>query len=165
MTLMLLVQAAAALAGEPSLAPAIAASRANVAGPSRDLWPGWQEAPFGVLVVGPQTETLYCHVGAAEGFTAGPVDLQTGCPTHTRARFFPETLQAAFPAVDGRPTVVVGTPEKTRLSIGSWKAILLHEHFHQWQTSQPDYYAKVNALDLSGGDATGSWMLNYPFPY
>jgi hypothetical protein len=23
----------------------------------------------------------------------------------------------------------------------------------------------VNALDLSGGDKTGMWMLNYPFPY
>jgi hypothetical protein len=40
-----------------------------------------------------------------------------------------------------------------------------HEHFHQWQTSQPGYYAGVNALDLAKGDSTGMWMLNYAFPY
>jgi hypothetical protein len=42
---------------------------------------------------------------------------------------------------------------------------LLHEHFHQWQYSQPWYYPGVARLGLSGGDSTGMWMLNYPFPY
>jgi hypothetical protein len=41
----------------------------------------------------------------------------------------------------------------------------LHEHFHQLQYSQSDYHAKVDALNLSGGDKTGMWMLDYPFPY
>ncbi|MEK7669995.1 MAG: hypothetical protein AAB330_02015, partial [Bacteroidota bacterium] len=29
----------------------------------------------------------------------------------------------------------------------------------------PDYYDAVHRLDLSDGDKTGMWMLNYPFPY
>jgi hypothetical protein len=42
---------------------------------------------------------------------------------------------------------------------------MLHEHFHQLQNSQPNYYAGVEALNLSRGDQTGMWMLNYAFPY
>jgi hypothetical protein len=42
---------------------------------------------------------------------------------------------------------------------------MLHEHFHQLQNSQPSYYTDVNALNLSRGDETGMWMLNYAFPY
>ena len=42
---------------------------------------------------------------------------------------------------------------------------VLHEHFHQLQHSQPTYYADVNALELSRGDQTGMWMLNFAFPY
>ena len=42
---------------------------------------------------------------------------------------------------------------------------VLHEHFHQLQQSQPGYFQGVEALGLSGGDQTGMWMLNYPFPY
>jgi hypothetical protein len=42
---------------------------------------------------------------------------------------------------------------------------LLHEHLHQWQYSQPDYYAGVARLGLARGDTTGRWMLDYPFPY
>ncbi len=37
--------------------------------------------------------------------------------------------------------------------------------FHQWQYSRPDYYPRVEALGLDGGDSTGRWMLDYPFPY
>jgi hypothetical protein len=42
---------------------------------------------------------------------------------------------------------------------------LLHEHFHQLQTSRPGYFTGVDALGLSHGDQTGMWMLNYLFPY
>ena len=46
-----------------------------------------------------------------------------------------------------------------------WIIMLLHEHFHQLQDSQPNFYADVSALNLSGADKSGMWMLNYPFPY
>jgi hypothetical protein len=41
----------------------------------------------------------------------------------------------------------------------------MHEHFHQLQHGQPGYYEAVTALNLSRGDNTGMWMLNYAFPY
>jgi hypothetical protein len=41
----------------------------------------------------------------------------------------------------------------------------MHEHFHQMQWSQPNYVKAINDLGLSKGDASGMWMLNYPFPY
>src|SRR5207253_6359720 len=37
--------------------------------------------------------------------------------------------------------------------------------FHQLQDGQPGYFETVEQLGLSGGDTTGMWMLNYPFPY
>jgi hypothetical protein len=46
-----------------------------------------------------------------------------------------------------------------------WVVTLLHEHFHQLQDSEPGFYSEVNALNLSRGDQTGMWMLNYAFPY
>jgi hypothetical protein len=46
-----------------------------------------------------------------------------------------------------------------------WVLTALHEHFHQLQYTRPGYYQRVAGLDLSGGDETGMWQLNYPFPY
>jgi hypothetical protein len=47
----------------------------------------------------------------------------------------------------------------------SWILTVLHEHFHQWQQTDTSYGPQTIALGLSGGDRTGMWMLNYPFPY
>ncbi|HEY9013605.1 MAG TPA: hypothetical protein VIM84_00905, partial [Gemmatimonadales bacterium] len=82
-----------------------------------------------------------------------------------RPRQFPPTLLATFPAVGGFPTIVIGTAERTGKTSTAWVLTLLHEHFHQWQYSRPDYYAGVARLDLARGDTTGQWMLDYPFPY
>ena len=150
---------------DPALPAAVAAARAVVAGPARGLWQDWDTAPFGVLVVQPEVETLFCHIGPAAEFTPGPADPTTGCATASRARTFDVGLRAAFPAVDGRPTVVIGLPDATGLSLPEWQATVLHEHFHQWQTSGPGYYDRVEALGLRGDDQTGMWMLNYAFPY
>src|SRR5207247_8409809 len=63
-------------------------------------------------------------------------------------------------------TIVVGQAENTSAKTSTpWVVTLLHEHFHQLQYSQPNYYPDVNALGLSHGDQTGMWMLNYAFPY
>lgn len=161
--LMQAVVAAAPL--DPAVPEALAAARATVSGPAHDLWQDWDRAPFGILVVQADTETLFCHQGLAADFAAGPADVATGCATAWRARTFPANLRAAFPAVDGQPTVVIGLPEATGLSLAEWQATVLHEHFHQWQTSRPGYYDRVEALDLQGDDQTGMWMLNHPFPY
>ena len=74
-------------------------------------------------------------------------------------------MLATFPAVGGIATIVVGTAERTGRSSAEWVLTLLHEHFHQWQSSLPDYYARASALGLARGDTTGQWMLDYPFPY
>lgn len=162
----LLIQAAVAAAPmDPDAPAAVAAARAVVAGPARDLWPDWDTAPFGVLIVQSDTETLFCHDGPAAGFAPGPDDPATGCSTLSRPRTFPDNLRAAFPAVDGVSTVVIGFPAATGLTLPAWQATVLHEHFHQWQTSRPGYYQRVEALGLRGDDTTGMWMLNYPFPY
>ena len=61
--------------------------------------------------------------------------------------------------------MVVGSAERTGKSSTGWVLTLMHEHFHQWQYSQPDYYPRLNALDLARGDTTGMWALEYAFPY
>ena len=73
---------------------------------------------------------------------------------------------ATFPAVGGVSTIVVGQAENTASKTSTpWAVTLLHEHFHQFQMSQPNYYDEVNGLNLSNGDNSGMWMLNYQFPY
>ena len=74
-------------------------------------------------------------------------------------------MLASFPAVDGVPTIVAGSPETTGKSSDEWILSVLHEHFHQVQYSQPGYHEGTLALGIDGGDETGMWMLNYPFPY
>jgi hypothetical protein len=83
----------------------------------------------------------------------------------TRPRQFPPNLLATFPAVGGRPTIVIGSAERTGKSSAEWVLTVLHEHFHQWQYSRPGYYQGVAGLGLANGDSTGQWMLDYPFPY
>ena len=77
-------------------------------------------------------------------------------------------LLATFPAIRGSmvSTIVVGQAENTLAKTSTpWVITLLHEHFHQFQDSQPNFYPDVNALNLARGDQTGMWMLSYPFPY
>jgi hypothetical protein len=127
------------------------------------LWPGQARTPMPVLLIRDSAEFLVGRNAGGEDFTATG-DSLLGHRVWTRPRHFPPALVATFP-VDGVPTIVVGTPERTGLSSTRWVLTLLHEHFHQWQYSQPWYYPGVARLGLSGGDSTGMWMLNYSFPY
>ena len=129
------------------------------------VWPGFSEAPFQILLIEGETETLVCGEGPGEGFTPAGIDPATGCETATRGRQFDPAFLASFPAVDGIPTIVVGTPQATGLTPSRWMFTLLHEHLHQMQDAQPGVWEGVLALDLHDGDTTGMWMLNYPFPY
>lgn len=129
------------------------------------IWPGYAAAPFGVLLVGAEVETLFCHDGPAADFEDAGIDPITGCAMKRRTRMFEPNLLAAFPAVDGVSTIVIGTPEATGQQPLEWQITLLHEHFHQMQNSEPGYYDAVKGLDLTGGDESGMWMLNYRFPY
>ncbi len=131
------------------------------------VWPGWSAASFAVLLVAPDAEFLMRHPAPSGDFRPLGYDSLLASDVYARHRTFPPNLLAAFPAIAGSdlPTVVVGQVEQTGGSSTSWMLTLLHEHFHQYQTAQADYYERAAALGLSGGDTSGMWMLNYPFPY
>jgi hypothetical protein len=163
---------AALLAADPApaepieLAPALAQARGFAGSVDGLVWPGYGTAPFGFLLLEKEGETLLCQPGKPGGFTAAGTDAATGCARWTRARSgLPDGMLAAMPLLGPPSTIVMGTPAATGRSRGYWLRTILHEHFHQWQTSLPDYYARVGALGLAHGDETGMWMLNFPFPY
>lgn len=130
------------------------------------LWPGWSSAPFGVLLITREEEFLVHHASPGNDFTPIGYDSLLGSDVYVRDRIFDPHLLATFPAVGGISTIVIGQAERTDASHSTrWVITLLHEHFHQLQDSQPDYYTAVNALNLARGDSTGMWMLNFPFHY
>lgn len=129
-------------------------------------WEGWPGTASAVLLVKGEHEFLIGHPSPSDDFVAvAGLDPILGHEVLVRDRVFPPNLLATFPAVGGIPTIVIGTPEVTGQSSTRWIMTLVHEHFHQLQMSHPEYGAASLALDLSGGDQTGMWMLNYPFPY
>lgn len=129
------------------------------------VWPGWSEVPFAVLLVTEDYEFLLRHPRPSDDFRPLGQEGKLGTDVLFRPRTFPPNLLAAFPAVGGISTVVVGQPHATDRHSTAWVLTLLHEHFHQWQNAWPGYFAAVDSLELSDGDQTGMWMLNYPFPY
>lgn len=129
------------------------------------LWPGWKSAPFALLLVTPEREFLVRHPRPSAEFTRVGYDSLLHGDVFVRPRTLAPNLLATFPAVGGVPTIVVGQPAATRKSSTEWVLTLLHEHFHQLQTSRPDYYTGVRALGLARGDQSGMWMLNYAYPY
>lgn len=168
MSLALAFLAVAISAAAPSseLAPSLAQTREFAKATEGLIWPGYGAAPFGFLLVEADRESLLCQPGEPRGFEPQGVEPKTGCTHWTRPRSgLPPGLLAAMPILGPPSTIVMGTPEATGRSRGAWLRTILHEHFHQWQTSLPEYYTRVDALDLRGGDETGMWMLNYPFPY
>lgn len=130
------------------------------------VWSAWSKAPFAVLLVTPEYEFLIRHPRPSTDFTSLGYDSLLGSDVLYRKRVFAPNLLATFPAVNGVPTIVIGEPENTAAKTPTrWLVTLLHEHFHQLQMSQPNYYADVDSLGLARGDKTGMWMLNFPFPY
>lgn len=130
------------------------------------IWPGWTAAPFAVLLVTQDAEFLIRHPKPTPDFTRIGHDELLDSDIYRRPRQFPTNLQATFPAVADIPTVVIGTAENTASKTSTpWVVTVMHEHFHQLQTSQPGYFAGVDKLDLKRGDTTGMWMLNFAFPY
>jgi hypothetical protein len=129
------------------------------------LWAGITTTPFAIILVTDSVEFLVNHPTPSEDFTLLGRDSVLHSPLYYRKRVFDKHLLATFPAVNGENTIVVGTPENTGRNSVGWIITLLHEHFHQYVYSSPGYYDEVAGLDLSRGDGTGMWMLNYPFPY
>jgi hypothetical protein len=124
------------------------------------IWPGWSKTPAPLVLVTADTEYL-------TRFPAPPKDFQkVGDDVYARPRQFATNLQATFPAFGMPPVIVIGEPASTSSKTSTpWLIIVMHEHFHQLQWAQPNYLKAIDELGLSKGDATGMWMLNYPFPY
>jgi len=124
------------------------------------VWPNWSKVPAPLMLVTAETEFLTHH-------PEPPKDLRkAGEDVYARPRQFPVNFQATFPAFGPPAVIVVGEPTNTASKTSTpWLFTVMHEHFHQLQWAQPDYLAKVNALELSRGDTSGMWMLNFPFPY
>ena len=129
------------------------------------IWSGIGKTTFAIVLVTDSIEFLMFHPAPSPDFSLSETDSILHAKIYWRKRQFSPNLLATFPAVNGINCVVVGTPENTGRNTTEWIITLLHEHFHQYVYSQPDYYASVEKLELSGDDQTGMWMLNYPFPY
>lgn len=129
------------------------------------LWENWTSAPFAILLVTNENEYLIYHNNPSQDFKSIGYDTITGSEIYKRPRNFSNNMLATFPAVNSVSTIVIGLPENTSRPGTDWIITILHEHFHQFQSSQPDYYQTVESLDLAGDDKSGMWMLNYKFPY
>jgi hypothetical protein len=124
------------------------------------VWPGWNSTPAPLLLVTKQTEFLTHHPNPPADFKKIAGDV------YARPRQFPTNLLATFPAFGPPSVIVIGEPENTDAKTSTrWLFVLMHEHFHQLQDSQPGMFEAMNKLGLARGDTTGMWMLNYPFPY
>ncbi len=126
-----------------------------------EIWAGWGKVPAPMMLVTPETEFL------THSATPPPAEFKkVGDELYARPRQFPADLQATMPTFGPPAVMVVGEPANTESKTSTpWLFTVMHEHFHQLQWAQPGYYEAVEALDLSRGDQTGMWMLNYPFPY
>jgi hypothetical protein len=136
---------------------------ARAAGDS--VWPGWGRAPFAVVLVTPEREFFIGHPHPPSDARSLGRDGVLDADVFARPRTFQTDFLATFP-VEGVSTIVVGQRQNTNVASSTdWVLKVLHEHFHQLQDSQPGFYEKAQALNLSRGDTTGMWMLNFPFPY
>lgn len=129
------------------------------------LWAGYGEAPFGLLLVAPGQEVLLCQNEVPAGFTPSG-ETEAGCDRSVRPRSqLPGGLLAAMGVFGPRETIVMGSPDATGRAYPAWLRTILHEHFHQWQTSRPGYQEAMAALGLADNDPSAMWMLNFPVPY
>ena len=121
-----------------------------------------------MLLVTPEHEFLIRHPLPSPDFEKIGFDKELDSDVFFRKRTMSPGFLATFPAIRGSmvSTIVVGQAENTWVKTSTpWVVTLLHEHFHQLQDSQPNFYSDVNALNLARGDQSGMWMLNYAFPY
>lgn len=130
------------------------------------VWKDWDKAPFSMLLVTNENEFLIRHPKPSDEFQSIGYDAVLKSEIFVRPRKFSKSFLATFPAFGREPVIVIGQAENTEAKTSTaWLFTALHEHFHQLQYSQPTYYADVNALNLSRGDQTGMWQINFPFPY
>lgn len=132
------------------------------------VWKDWNKTPFAVLLITPEDEFLLRHPAPSDDFSEIGDDDLLKSKIYRRKRNYNPSFLATFPGIKGSgvSTIIVGQAENTFVKTSTpWVVTILHEHFHQMQDSQPGMYQALLDLGISGGDQTGMWMLNYPFPY
>jgi hypothetical protein len=123
------------------------------------VWPHWSDTPAPLILVEEDGEFLTHHPSPPKDF------IKVGDDLYERPRQFSPHLLATFPAIGPPAAIVIGSAENTEAKTSTpWLITLMHEHFHQLQDAHPGYYDAVEKLGLDGGDKSGMWMLNYPFP-
>src|SRR5262245_53926184 len=75
------------------------------------VWPNWDKAPFGLLLVTPEHEFLIRHPKPSADFTSMGEDPVLKEKVWFRKRQFSPRLLATFPAVGDTPTIVIGQAE------------------------------------------------------
>jgi len=157
--------AAAALPPAPAAATLamIRDVRAAIATEGPALWPGFNGRSVEVDVIDGDREYLLCRPPFAD-FVARGRDPVTGCVVSERRRALDADLSASFPVAPGVQVIAVGTPAVLRVDAPTWRLILLHEAFHQYQARGPRYRrALAHMRRILGRRA--DWVLAYPFPY
>jgi len=129
------------------------------------IWKGISKVPFTMLLISDSTEYLINFPGSPEEFGLSYFDDELNSKVYYRRRELNKGFFATFPAFSGINCIVAGTPENTGKNSTDWIITILHECFHLYQFTSENYYESVNALNLSKGDNTGMWQLNYAFPY
>ncbi|WP_239807233.1 hypothetical protein [Croceicoccus hydrothermalis] len=166
--MLVIVAAAIASVTNPLLPPdddrqMIAEAQAIVRTNGDRVWEGFSQAPLPILLIGPDQETLFCGAPAPDFSPAG-FDSVTNCAMQTRPRELPVDLSAAT-YIGDQQVIMVGVPDALGMSRDEWIVTILHEAFHQYQSTLPGYIAAVDRVrEMFGGDSS-QWMLDYPFPY
>jgi hypothetical protein len=155
--------------GLPDVASRKAIHMAQVIGRNagEKVWKGMAAAPFDVLLIEQERETLFCSP-TRKDFARRRWDPITRCWTQTRARTQdPDSFGETDVFGNGRPIILVGVPPTKPDDLQFWTALMVHEHFHQLQDSKPWMGAEVKLLGpvFGGGTGANSWALVYPFPY
>ena len=124
------------------------------------IWSNWSHVPAPLLLITERGEFL-THSGVVpDGFKKIDDEYLY------REEQFPTNLMATFPAFGLPSVIIIGEPTTTEAKAStSWIMFAMHEHFHQLQYAQPHYPAQLQALGLSRGEKTGTWIINFPFPY
>ncbi len=127
------------------------------------LWPNYNKISYSTLLVTDSIEFLFNHPEPGKEFKPNGYSNKLNTEVYTRDITLNRGILACF-GIDKIPTAIVGTPKNTDRSGVEWIITLVHEYFHQYQSTS-EYYKMVDELDLKGDCKTGMWMLNYAFPY
>lgn len=109
------------------------------------VWATWDKAPFAVLLITPEYEFPIRHPRPSADFTLVGNDPLLKSNVYFRKRTQNIHFLATFPAVGGVSTILIGQAENTDTKTSTpWVVTVLHEHFHQLQTSHPLTTQKSN---------------------